>query len=275
MKSIDYETWWRTVYIPNMLGNTKLSEFLEYGAVNYFTGIDFSSRISLNDMWFRDPQPGKTLKDDVLNWGQVLAGAAVSTGLGIAQGVQLMTQGEYERGFEKALPLGSVAKLLIARRYAKEGVQTPHGEQLAPKGKVPVNELVGQALGFAPARIAEAQTRSFKAAAAEKVVTAERAHIVGTLVDSYRKSLDPNRPIAVNERFDKIFNDTMSKMIEFNLRNPNNAIEDDEVGSRIDAVMKSIAEAELTGGVKETEKNYELVGPSSASAVKALTPYNK
>jgi hypothetical protein len=275
MKSIDYETWWRTEYIPNMLGNTKLSKFVEYGAVNYMTGVDFSSRISLNDMWFRDPQPGKTLKDTFLNWGQVLGGAAASTGLGMAQGLQMMSQGEYERGLEKAIPLGSLSKLLIASRYATEGVQTPQGEQLVLKGKVPTSELIGQAIGFAPANLAEAQTRAFKASAAEKVVAAERSQLVSTLKDSFRKSIDPYRPLNQNERFDKIFNDTLDKIDNFNMRNPSSPIRDEDISSLLNADLKKIAETEMGSGVRETNKNYELVGPSAEAAARALTPYNR
>ena len=275
MKSIDYETWWRTEYIPKMLGNTKLSKLAEFGVINYLTGLDVASRISLNDMWFRDPQPGKTLKDTFLNWGQVLGGAAASTGLGMAQGLQLMSQGEYERGLEKAIPLGSLSKLLIAGRYATEGIQTPQGVQLAPKGKVPTSELVGQAIGFAPASLAEAQTRAFKATAAEKVVSAERSSIMTTLKDSFRKSMDFNRPLAQTERFDKIFNETLDKATEFSLRNPGSPILDAEISSLLNAEMKKIAETEMGGGVRETAKNYELVGPSSEAAVRALTPYYK
>ena len=275
MKSIDYETWWRTEYIPKMLGDTKLSKLAEFGVINYLTGLDVASRISLNDMWFRDPQPGKTLKDTFLNWGQVLGGAAASTGLGMAQGLQLMSQGEYERGLEKAIPLGSLSKLLIAGRYATEGIQTPQGVQLAPKGKVPTSELVGQAIGFAPASLAEAQTRAFKATAAEKVVSAERSSIMTTLKDSFRKSMDFNRPFAQTERFDKIFNETLDKATEFSLRNPGSPILDAEISSLLNAEMKKIAETEMGGGVRETAKNYELVGPSSEAAVRALTPYYK
>jgi hypothetical protein len=275
MKSIDYETWWRTEYIPKMLGDTKLSTLAEFGVINYLTGLDVASRISLNDMWFRDPQPGKTLKDTFLNWGQVLGGAAASTGLGMAQGLQLMSQGEYERGLEKAIPLGSLSKLLIAGRYATEGIQTPQGVQLAPKGKVPTSELVGQAIGFAPASLAEAQTRAFKATAAEKVVSAERSSIMTTLKDSFRKSMDFNRPFAQTERFDKIFNETLDKATEFSLRNPGSPILDAEISTLLNAEMKKIAETEMGGGVRETAKNYELVGPSSEAAVRALSPYYK
>jgi hypothetical protein len=275
MKSIDYETWFRTEYVPNEIGNTNLSKLAESGVANYLTGWNISGRITMNDMWFRDPQPGKTLKDDFLNWGQVIGGPAVSNMLATAQGLQLMSQGEYERGLEKVMPIGSISKLMTALRYADEGVQTPQGVQLVEKGKVPKSELVGQAIGFAPARIAEAQDIAFKASAAEKVVASERAKLVGTLKDSFRKSMDINRTVEQNERFSKIFDDTLDKMIDFNIKNPNNPINMNEVGAMIQDSLKKITEAELGGGVRETKKNYELVGPSADAAMQALEPYNK
>jgi len=284
MRSVKYETWFRTEYLPNEIGRLKAKyEFLpkesarlaEYGLLNYFTGMNVSGRITMNDMWFRDPQPGNTIKETFLNWGQVLGGPVASNILATAEGFQLMSQGEWERGLEKAIPLGSIAKLLTAKRYAEEGVQTSQGVQLVPKGKVPTSELVGQAIGFTPARIAEAQDKAFAATVAEKDLAVERTKIVHTLVDSFRKSIDPSRPLDQNERFDKIFNEALLKMVDFNIRNPNRPIEDEEVGSLINATMKKIAETEMGSGVRVTNKNLELVTPSSDAALEALTPYLK
>jgi hypothetical protein len=275
MKSVDYGTWFRTEYLPNEIGDTNLSRIAEYGLLNHLTGWNISSRITMDDMWFRDPQPGKTLKDTFLNWGQVIGGPAVSNMLATAQGLQLMSQGEYERGLEKVMPIGSISKLMTALRYANEGVQTPQGVQLVEKGDMPTSELVGQAIGFAPARVAEAQDIAFKASAAEKVVASERAQIMGTLKDSFRKSMDINRTVEQNERFSKIFDDTLDKMIDFNMRNPAMEIRDAEITQMLNANLKDIAERELGGGIKETKKNTELVGPSVDAALEALDRYNK
>jgi len=273
MRDIDYETWWRTEWLPKYFGNPELARIAEYGVLNKLTGFDISSRISLNDMWFRDPQPGKTLTDTFLNWGQVIGGAAASTALGVAQGVQLMSQGEYERGMEKLTP-ASISKLLIARRFAKEGIQTTQGAQLVEKGKVPTSELVGQAMGYTPARIAEAQTIAFKEQAAEKVITRERQKIMGGLKDSFRKSIDFNRP-DVNERFDKIFQDTLDKATDFSLRYPEQEIKDAEINKAINDELKKVIETEMDSGVRITKKNVILAGPSAEKAENALAPYKK
>lgn len=273
MRDIDYETWWRTEWLPKYFGNPELARLVEYGLINKLTGWDISSRISLNDMWFRDPQPGKTLTDTFLNWGQVIGGAAASTALGAAQGIQLMSQGEYERGLEKLVP-ASISKLMVASRYAKEGIQTTQGAQLAGRGKVPTSELVGQAIGYAPARIAEAQNIAFKTQAAEKVITRERQSIMGALKDSFRKSIDFNRP-EVSERFDKKFQETMDKAVDFSLRHPEYEIKDGEISKAIEDELKKVVETEMGSGVRLTEKNFRLSVPSADKAENALAPYKK
>ena len=273
MRDIDYETWWRTEWLPKYFGNPELARIAEYGLLNKLTGFDISSRISLNDLWFRDPQPGKTLNETIMNWGQVIGGAAVSTAIGAAQGIQLMSQGEYERGLEKLTP-ASISKLLIARRFAKEGIQTTQGAQLVEKGKVPTSEIIGQAIGYAPARIAEAQTVAFKEQAAEKTITRERQKIMGDLKDSFRKSIDFNRP-DVNERFDKIFQDTLDKAVDFSLRYPEQEIKDAEINKAINDELKKVIETEMDSGVRITKKNVMLAGPSAEKAGDALAPYKK
>jgi hypothetical protein len=184
-----------------------------------------------------------------------------------------MSQGEYERGLEKLTP-ASISKLLIAHRYAKEGIQTTQGAQLVERGKVPTSELVGQAIGYAPARVAEAQNIAFKEQAAEKVIARERQNIMGTLKDSFRKSIDFNRP-DVNERFDKIFQDTLDKAIDFSLRNPEHEIKDAEINKAIDDELKKVLETEMDSGVRITKKNVMLAGPSAEKAENALAPYKK
>ena len=284
MRDVDYETWFRTVHLPEWLSKTglddlakkagikDLSNLVEYGVLNRITGSDVSSRLSLNDMWMRDPQPGKTPKDTVLNWAQALGGPVVTTTLNLVDGINLMTQGEYERGLEKLTP-ASISKLMIANRYAKEGVQTPQGVQLAPKGKVPMNELVGQAIGYAPARIAEAQTLGFKAKAAEKVIDMQKANIVSSIKKAYIAANDDSKPPEYQARFEDRFEKAIADAQEFNQRNPKKKIDLQKVREEIKKTTKTNIRAEETGGINLTKKNIDLLEPVSDAAVKALAPY--
>jgi hypothetical protein len=284
MRDVDYETWFRTVHLPEWLGKTglddlakkagikDLSNLVEYGVLNHLTGSDISSRLSLNDMWFRDPQPGKTPKDTVLNWAQALGGPAVTTTLNFVDGINLMTQGEYERGLEKLTP-ASISKLMIANRYAKEGVQTPQGVRVAAKGKVPMNELVGQAIGYAPARIAEGQSLGFKAKAAEKVIDTQKANFVSSIKKAYIAANDDSKPPEYQARFEARFEKAIEDANEFSLRNPKKKIDLPKVREEIKKMNKANIRAEETGGINLTKKNIDLLEPVSDAAVKALAPY--
>jgi hypothetical protein len=272
MRSKDPELWFRTECLPSFFNNPDMKRIAEYGLINYITGSDVSSRASLNDMWYRDPQPGKTLKDNFLNWGQVLGGPAVSTALNAAQGVQLMSQGDYERGLEKLTP-GSISKLMMAYRYATQGVQTAQGIQLVEPGKMPINELVGQAIGYAPAQVTEAQDIAFKANAAEKGVVQERGGLMNQLKDAYRKSVDPTMTASQSERYNKIFDQLLEKREQFNVNNPENEITAKEILSGIETTQKNIAQTEAGSGVKIDKKNARLVGSASDAAAEALEKY--
>jgi hypothetical protein len=192
--------------------------------------------------------------------------------MGIIDGVDLMTQGEYERGLEKLMP-ASISKFMLARRYAEEGVQTPDGVQLVKKGKLPTSELIGQAVGYAPARVAEARETIFKEKAAEKVIVREREKIMGTLKDSFRKSVDPSRSVEIHERFDKVFQATLDKTIDFSLRHPEYEFKDKEIDKALDEELERVIETEIGSGIRMTEKNIRLATPSIDKAENALAPY--
>lgn len=274
MRDLDFETWWRTEYLPSVFGNTDMSRLVEYGLLNKLTGWDLSSRLSLNDMWFRDPKPGKNLTDTFMNWGQVVGGPAATTALSFAQGVQLISQGEYEKGFEKLAP-ASISKAMMAHRYATQGVQTSQGTQLVEPGKMPTSEIVGQAIGYAPAQVAEAQNIIFKSKAAEQAVTRERQQIMNSVADLYNKSMDPSLPQHQQERFDEKFQDALDKSTEFSFRYPQLNITPDEISKAIENSTKRKAETEIGAGVRLTPKNVTYLDASQAAAENALAKYNK
>jgi hypothetical protein len=300
MRDVDYETWWRTEWLPSYFGNTglpelaekmgikgdkeettaqKLARLAEHGVLNYLTGWDFSSRLSLNDMWFREPQPGKNARDTLGNWAEVVAGPAWSTAKGIAQGMELWSQGEYEKGLEKWMP-ASISKLMLAHRYNQEGVRIPDGpadKQLVEKGKIPTSALVGQVIGYAPEALSSAQTKGFKAAAAEKVVDMQKASIIANYKKAFLASQDdsisPEKRARFEERMQKAEDDRQA----FNERNPRKKISstadlrEEAKGKR----KESRLAAEDTGGINITRENADLLDPLAESAARDLQRLNK
>ena len=274
MKDVDYLTWWKSVYMDKVFGSTHIADLLKTGVLNKLTGWDIASRLSLNDMWFRELPHSKNLTETAMNLGWVLAGAGASTALDIAKGVQLGINGEYQLGLEKILP-ASISKLMIAHRLATEGVEDTRGVKLLEKGKLPASVIAGQALGFRPANVAEAQQLGFKASAAEKVIVEEKNKIAKDIKDNFRKSIDLDKPADYQQRFEAKFEETLQKMQEFNGKHPEKAFADSAVFELIlsDAELK--ANLEKNAGVKITPENARLLGDTVDKAIKALESYDK
>jgi len=274
MKDVDYLTWWKSVYMDKVFGSTHIADLLKTGVLNKLTGWDIASRLSLNDMWFRELPHSKNLTETAMNLGWVLAGAGASTALDIAKGVQLGINGEYQLGLEKILP-ASISKLMIAHRLATEGVEDTRGVKLLEKGELPASAIAGQALGFRPANVAEAQQLGFKASAAEKVIVEEKNKIAKDIKDNFRKSIDLDKPADYQQRFEAKFEETLGKLQEFNGKHPEKAFESDAVFNLIlsDAELK--ANLGVNAGVKITPENARLLGDTVDKAIKALESYDK
>ena len=273
MKNISYETWWKTKFMPQAFGDW--SELLKKGAANHLTGWDISSRISLNDMWFRAPtMPAASNKELMGNWALALAGPVPSLVLSATQGLQEIANGQYERGLEKILP-GSISNLMIAHRYATEGFQTPQGAQLAQPGTMDKSEIAGQAIGYRPAAISAAQEIAFKSKVAEKVVLAEKNQLTRQYNDNFIKSTDPTMPVDFQQRFNQKWGDTLDKVIDFNIRHPKTQINIEELNKSLSEHIKAITETEMGGGVRITPENVDLLGDAANEAEKILSKYKK
>jgi len=274
MKDVDYLTWWKSVYMDKVFGSTHIADLLKTGVLNKLTGWDISSRISLNDMWFRELPHSKNLSETAMNLAWVLAGAGASTALDIAKGVQLGINGEYELALEKILP-ASISKLLIANRYATEGVEDTRGVKLLEKGKLPASAIAGQALGFRPAKAAEAQERGFKASAAVKTIEENKNKIAAEIKDSFRKSMDLSKPESYRQRFDDKFDEAVDKLRDFNVAYPKYKFEPGAISALIAADKKIKADLEKNAGVRVSPKNVSIVGDAVDSAIEALESYDK
>jgi len=274
MKNLDYLTWWKTEFMPQQFGD-EWAEVLRKGVLNKLTGLEISGRISLDNMWFREPNvPSETNKDTFLNWALALGGPAPNLVISAMNGLQDMANGEWMRGLEKLTP-GSIGNYLTAYRYATQGIQTPQGVQLADPGKVPTSEIVGQAIGYRPAALARAQDAANRGMVIEKKITMEKKSLEKQYKDNFRKSIDPTIPSSARERFGDRWVETLDKIIDFNLRNPTKQIDMDTLGdANAENINKNIRK-EIFGGMDINEKNVELLGPLSNEAEKALSGYNK
>jgi hypothetical protein len=113
----------------------------------------------LNDLLFREPfgSSGTSHVSETKDWMVQLLGPVASMFLSPAKAWDQWQQGNYDRAVEAVMP-SAVRQLLVAMRYAEEGVKTPSGKQVFEKEEVSGASIFKQMMGFAPQNIAT-QTR--------------------------------------------------------------------------------------------------------------------
>ena len=277
MKAIDYKLWWRTKYIPELLGDMgmgNLTDLFLNGALNEMTGADLSSRISLNDLIYKDVEPGDTPSETVMNYAKAIAGAGASSVERNIRGVQEWIKGDYQKGFETLFP-SSITKPATAMRLAEEGTKTPEGVQLTDPGMLPKSMLAAQALGFRPAPTAKAQETAAAVNAADKRLMIEKTRLSRSLVEAYRKSEDMTSTQEARDKWAEKFSLAVEKAVKFSERNPEKEFTNEEINAAIETAMGRIANKGEYGGIEAKEKTYRWAEPAIEANKKLLAPYKK
>jgi hypothetical protein len=144
----DAEAMW-TQFLREYLGNFG-ERAVNRGLVNAVTDIDLSSRIGINSLLYREASIHSDQGSDWVNQlAEQMLGANYSLAKSMADGAELMSQGEIQKGLEKWLPkfLRDVSK---AGRYMSEGLTGRKGEELLASNEFNAWELVNQSIGFTP-----------------------------------------------------------------------------------------------------------------------------
>jgi hypothetical protein len=127
-----------------------LSGLLMTGAINSLTGMQFSSRVGLGDII-----PGTRLGAADATYERVLSDVLGPVGAmieGAVKGVGALTQGEYNRAANEALPVAA-RNMVKGYNYWTTGVATdPAGRKITDVGHM---ESFWQSLGFSSASMAE------------------------------------------------------------------------------------------------------------------------
>lgn len=207
---------------------TNLGMFLTRGAGNA-AGVDLHSRVSLDNMWFRD---GRKNLDEEEAWRQFLVdlmGPTVGLTVNVARAVDLYNQGHADRALETVAP-AFIKQPLIAARFAEEGVKTMRGDKLIED--VGPFDLFMQSLGFRPAEIAEIQYYNIQKKGQEQEVLKKRQQ----LLDLFGLSFMANDAEAGAKARDKI--------IKFNGQHPSVAIAADSLTRSIKQRLQKSTQAQ-------------------------------
>lgn len=254
-KDKDFETWFRTVFLKQKLGDITIGgapiyDIVDRGVMNKVTGVDISSRIGLNDMWLRDGKETRTARESAIAFAiDNFGGPSASLLLSWADAYESFMLGDYQKGLEKASP-ALIRNMLIANRYSEEGVRTARGAELVPKDDVSDGMLWAQRIGFRPDKVALAQQRNFKMTGVEQKVTFER----DTLMKKINIAFQQMEKTGDRSQFDKLIREDLRK---FNKRNPENEITEEQLEKSI--YSKTEDRKTARAGFTVNEKNFRLM----------------
>jgi hypothetical protein len=124
-----------------------VGEFAYKGMLNYVTGAEVASRFSMSDLIFRsNPSASShTFEQGLL---ENLGGPVYGVASRIKRGLDMMNEGNMQRGVENVLP-SAISNILKSYRYGTEGAKSLRGDPIVED--VNAFSIAAQALGFAPA----------------------------------------------------------------------------------------------------------------------------
>lgn len=239
-------------WLFEMTNSEWLTRAVTSGPLSVATDVDLHSRLSLNDLWFRDPREAKDEEEAARNFIIQMLGPSVGLGLNVARGIKLMNDGNVERGWEALMP-AALRNVFVGARYGMEGAKTLRGDELLAPEAITAGDVAWQMFGFSPSRLADLQQANVKAVGMVVKIQREKTDLL--------KALDDKLSDGDAEGFAKI----MGKVADFNSKYPAIAIEGETIIKSIKAREK--AKAQAVSGARIPPKLAPMIEPYRAYAI--------
>jgi hypothetical protein len=234
----DFDNWFKNW--TNRTFGGFVGDSISRGVVSQTLGADVASRLSLNDMWYRDARKSADEVTAVQNMMVNLLGPSAGLMINAAEATKQYNDGHIQRALETATP-AVIKNALKGIRLGTEGrATTIKGNELV--GDVTGYEALLQGLGFSPERVAQRQKSNIEMKNAEQNILNRRQ----ALLDGFFMSVD-NGDDDMRER-------VIDKVAKFNAANPGVAISGKNLTNSIKTRMKLRAMAEATGGMSINKK---------------------
>jgi hypothetical protein len=234
----DFDNWfknWTNATFGGFVGDS-----ISRGVVSQTLGADVASRLSLNDMWYRDSRKSPDEVTAVQNMMVNLLGPSAGLLINAAEATKQYNDGHIQRALETATP-AVIKNALKGIRLGTEGrATTIKGNELV--GDVTGYEALLQGIGFSPERVAQRQKSNIEMKNAEQNILNRRQ----ALLDGFFMSVD-NGDDDMRER-------VIDKVAKFNAANPGVAISSKNLTNSVKTRMKLRAMAESTGGMSINKK---------------------
>jgi hypothetical protein len=242
-KPFDFDNWFKN-WMNDKFGGF-FGDAISRGIVSQATGLNVADRMSLDGMWFRDQRKQPDTESAFQAFIVSLMGPTAGLFVSGAHALDLLNQGHLERAIETALP-AFARNFLKANRLGTEGAKTLSGDELIPNFST--KELVGQALGFSPERLAQKQKANIEMKGAEQEILKKHQD----LLNAYFMAIDTNDVDMQNRIIEKI--------VRFNTANPGSAIYAENLQN---SVERRYMQRYLASGTGGAHINKKLIGQLS------------
>jgi hypothetical protein len=155
--------------------------------LNAITGADFSSRLSLNNLWLREGKETQNLRDQVAAFALEKAGPSVNALISIGEGVEAAVGGDYKKMLQKAAPAG-FRNFATTYELWKQGSKDNKGTEILSRDAFTTGELLFQIVGFRSDLLSNTQYVNFKAIGLEQKIKLERGKVLDKLDRAYREN---------------------------------------------------------------------------------------
>jgi len=226
----DMKLWFRN-WLAETFGSKLLASAVARGPITTFTDVDFNSRIKLDDLWFRSVRQSADEAEWMRNFLTDQLGPTAGLLLSTGEAAKLINQGHLERGVEKLLP-AFLKNLFVADRYSREGVKTIKGVPVFAEDEISKGDVVWQALGFAPSRVADLTQANIAIKGMEAKVKAKRAQLLQDVADDIKQ--------GDGEELNK----TLDEIAKFNSQYPYFALKTETIRQSLKNRMKNEAMAQ-------------------------------
>lgn len=234
----DFDNWFKN-WCNNTFGGF-VGDSISRGVASQVLGADIASRLSLNDMWYRDSRKSTDEVTAVQNMMINLLGPTAGLTINAAEAVKQYNDGHIERALETASP-AVIKNVLKGLRLGTEGrATTIRGNELI--GDITGKEAFGQALGFTPERLAQRQKANIEMKTAEQNILNRRQ----ALLDAFF--------MAVDNDDDGMIDKVLEKIDKFNNVNGAVAITGEKLQKSVKTRYQQRAMAESTGGMPINKK---------------------
>jgi hypothetical protein len=229
----DFDNWFKN-WASNTFGGA-VGDSLSRGVITQVVGADLSSRMSLNDLWFRDQRKNTDEVSYVQNLIISMLGPSMGLVINGAEAVKQLNDGHIQRAMETASP-AVVKNIMKGMRYEIEGrAVNLKGDELV--GDLSSYESLVQGIGFSPERVAQRQKSNIETKAMEQKIRNRK----NDLLNAFFMSVD-NDDDNLKER-------VIDKIGSFNRTYPGAAISPQTLMTSVKTRYKNRALAESTGGI--------------------------